>query len=99
MKTRKSAKENGLRAEIPDVISCRPDGELKALFWDTVADLGITSSELAKRAIAAGLGGVVAEIVKEREQGLKTMKNRLSQVNPTTMRLGCWQSPVLMPVS
>lgn len=84
------------------LIAFRPDKEFKDAFWRAVDALGVSSTDLARRALAIGLQQAADEIAKEQEkslsQRLKTLRRGVSISLPTQNMGSEWESPVLMAV-
>jgi hypothetical protein len=85
------------------MIALRPGAELGAAFWQIVNDLGITSSDLAKRCLTHGLEPAVKEIVKERQKSASRIERHIKGGKSlfSLPQCGCgegWSSPFLLPV-
>ncbi len=64
------------------LIACRPDAELGKQFAEIMAELGVDCSELAKRAIKAGLKKARNDLIKIKRKGaLDVLKRFPRRIN------------------
>lgn len=69
------------------IIAFRPDTDTMAEFGRTIANLGVTASDFARRAYELGKAAAFDQIAKEKKADAESILRRLKSVTPPKVKL------------